>query len=94
MLNVLVVYSLLVCTSVNNNIALLPEAQKKHVFVTTFRKFESKKLPFGLAQAPLHFQNKLLKGLPFDFRYLDDILLFIENNAKYPEYSRPVLGRI
>ena len=43
--------------------------------------------PFGLAQAPTHFQqliNEALKGLPFTLRYLDDFLVLGESNEKPP----------
>ena len=52
-------------------------------------KFEFKVCPFGLAQAPAYFQrlvNEVLRGLPFTFRYLDDILVFspdIETHLKH-----------
>ena len=47
MLNGSVVYSSLDGTTVYHHIALSPEAQKKSAFVTSFGKFEFKKVPFG-----------------------------------------------
>ena len=41
-----------------------------------------KKEHFGLVKDPAHFQqiiNEIPKGIPFAFRYLDDILVFNEN---------------
>ena len=87
MLNGWTVYSLLDCTSGYLHIALSSEAEKKSAFMMPFGKFEFKKVPFGLAQAPTHFQqlrNEVPKGLPFAFGYLD-ILVFSENNVKTPQ---------
>ena len=42
-------------------------------------KYEFKVCPSGLAQAPAYFQrlvDEVLRGLPFAFGYLDDILIF------------------
>ena len=54
------------------------EARAKSVFVTPMDKFEFTRCPFGLSQAPAYFQrliNKVIKGLPFAFGYLDDVLI-------------------
>ena len=43
-------------------------------------KWEFKRCPFGLTQAPAYFQmlvNKVLEGLEFSFGYLDDILIYM-----------------
>ena len=76
------VYSSLDCSSEYYHIALSPKAQKESDFITPIGKFKFKKVPFGLAQAPAYFHmliNEVLKGLPFVFRYLDDILIFSDN---------------
>ena len=42
-------------------------------------------VPFGLAQAPAYFQllmNKVLKGLKFAMTFLDDIIIFSENELQ------------
>ena len=47
--------------------------------VSAYGKWEFKRCPFGLAQAPAYFQtlvNEVLSGLMFAFGYLDDILVF------------------
>ena len=59
-------------------------------------KFEFQKVPFGLAQAPLYFQqliNKVFKGLPFAFGYLD-IFIFGENNEKHHKHLGTVFYRL
>ena len=57
---------------------LSQEARAKSAFVTPMDKFEFTRCPFGLTQAPAYFQkliNKVIKGLPFAFGYLDDVLI-------------------
>ena len=71
MLNGSSVYLPLQYTSGYHHITVSPEAQKKSSF--------NKKVPFSLAQVPMHFQyliNKVVKGLPFSFGYLNYILIF------------------
>ena len=61
-----------------HHIELSPEARAKSAFVTPLDKFEFTRCPFGLSQAPAYFQrliNKVIKGLPFAFGYLDDVLI-------------------
>ena len=51
----------------------------KTAFNSPFRKFEYVKVPFGLAQAPAHFQELMtgiLKDFPFTIAYLDNIIIF------------------
>ena len=73
------------------------QSRREICFVVPFRNFEFKTIPFGLAQAPTHLQqliNEELKGLPFGFGYLDDILVFSENNEKHLEHLRTPLDRL
>ena len=51
----------------------------KTAFNSPFRKFEYVKVPFGLAQALVYFQELMtgiLKDFPFAIAYLDDIIIF------------------
>ena len=57
MLNCLIVYCPLDCTSGYHHIALLPDMQWKYAFVMLIGKFEFKKVLFGLAQVPTDFQQ-------------------------------------
>ena len=67
------------------HLELTPESQSKSAFVVRGPrggKWEFKRCPFGLTQAPAYFQllvSKVIEGLPFAFRYLDDILVFSAN---------------
>ena len=75
------VYFSVYCTSGYHHIDHSPEMQTKSTFVTTIGKCELMKIPFGLGQAPVHFQkliNEVLKGLLFSFGYLDDILNLVK----------------
>ena len=61
------------------HMVLSEESRPKSAFVSSFGKWEFKRCPFGLAQAPAYFQrlvNEVLSGLTFAFGYLDDILVF------------------
>ena len=47
-------------------------------FNLPFSKFEYVKVPFGLAQVPVYFQEPMtgiLKDFPFAIAYLDDIII-------------------
>ena len=66
-------------------------------FVTPIGKFEFKKGPFGLVHVPAHspqLTKEVLKGLPFAFGYLDEILIFNENTDKHIEYLTTVFDRL
>ena len=52
-------------------------------------------VPFGLAQAPAYFQllmNKVLKGLKFAMTYLDDIIIFSQDELKNLEHLEIVFS--
>ena len=61
------------------HMVLSERARLKMAFVSSYGKWEFRRCPFGLAQAPAYFQrliNEVLSGLNFAFGYLDDILVF------------------
>ena len=52
-------------------------------------------VPFGLAQAPAYFQllmNKVLKGLKFTMTYLDDIIIFSQDELQHLEHLEIVFS--
>ena len=52
-------------------------------------------VPFGLAQAPAYFQllmNKVLKGLKFTMTYLDDIIIFSQDESQHLEHLEIVFS--
>ena len=58
---------------------LSEKSRPKSAFISSFGKWEFKRCPFQLAQAPTYFQrlvNKVLLELTFAFGYLDDILVY------------------
>ena len=79
---------------------LSPESQAKSAFVIGGphgAKFEFKVCPFGLAQAPAYFQrlvNEVLRGLPFAFGYLDDILIFSPDMETHLKHVRQLFDRL
>ena len=72
---------------------LSPEARAKSAFVTPMDKFEFTRCSFGLSQAPAYFQrviNKVIKGLPFAFGYLDDVLIHSQDRNTSPTHENLV----
>ena len=54
-------------------------------------------VPFGLSQAPAYFQllmNKVLKGLKFAMTYLDNIIIFSQNELQHLEHLEIVFGHL
>ena len=54
-------------------------------------------VPFGLAQAPAYFQllmNKVLKGLKFAMMYLDDIIIFSQDESQHLEHLEIVFSHL
>ena len=63
----------------------------------SFGKWEFKRCPFRLAQAPAYFQrlvNEVLSGLTFTFGYLDDILVFSPDMESHLEHLRLLFERL
>ena len=61
------------------HMVLSEKARPKMAFVSSHGKWEFKRCPCGLAQAPAYFQRlikKILSGFNFAFGYLDDSLVF------------------
>ena len=76
---------------------LSPEARAKSAFVTPLDKFEFTRCPFGLTQAPAYFQrliNKVIKGLPFAFGYLDDVLIHSPGIESHLQHLRILFQRL
>ena len=82
------------------HMGLSTESQAKSAFVIGGphgAKYEFKVCPFGLAQAPAYFQrlvNEVLRGLPFTFGYLDDILVFSPNMDTHLKHVRQLFNRM
>ena len=79
------------------HMVLSEESRPKSAFVSAYGKWEFKRCPFGLAQAPAYFQrlvNEVLSGLTFAFGYLDDILVFSPDMETHLKHLRIVFERL
>ena len=88
------VFSTIDLRSGYHHIALGKSSRAKTAFVTLFGKYEFL-VPFGLAQAPAYFQllmNKVLKGLKFTIPYLDDIIIFSQDELQHLEHLEIVFS--
>ena len=67
----------------------------KTTFKSPFSKYEYIKVPFGLAQAPVYFQN-LMNGIFFDFAiaYLDDIIIFSRTAEEHLSHIKKVFEKL
>ena len=68
---------------------LSEKSRPKSAFISSFGKWEFKRCPFGLDQAPAYFQrlvNEVLLGLTFTFGYLDDILVYSPDMETHLEH--------
>ena len=89
------VFSTIDLRSGYHHIALGKSSRAKTAFVTPFGKYEFLMVPFGLAQAPAYFQllmNKVLKGLKFTMMYLDDIIIFSQDESQHLEHLEIVFS--
>ena len=69
----------------------------KTAIITPFGLFEFLRMPFGLknsAQAFQRLMDGVLRGLPFVFVYLDDILVASPSMSDHLRHVRQVLGRL
>ena len=91
------VFSTIDLRSGYHHIALSKSSRAKTAFVMPFGKYEFLMVPFGLAQAPAYFQllmNKVLKGLKFAMTYLDDIIIFSQDELQHLEHLEIVFSRL
>ena len=88
------VYSTFDMRSGYYHLELTTESQPKSAFVVggpKGGKWEFKRCPFGLTQAPAYFQalvNQVLEGINFAFGYLYAILIFSPNMEQHLEHVR------
>ena len=79
------------------HMVLSGESRPKPAFVSAYGKWEFKRCPFGLAQAPAYFQrlvNEVLSGLNFAFGYLDDILVLSPDMETHLKHLRTLFERL
>ena len=91
------VFSTIDLRSGYHHIALGKSSRAKTAFVTPFGKYKFLMVPFGLAQAPAYFQllmNKVLKVLKFAMTYLDDIIIFSQDELQHLEHLEIVFSHL
>ena len=91
------VFSTIDLRSGYHHIALGKSSRAKTAFVMPFGKYEFLMVPFWLAQAPAYFQllmNKVLKGLKFAMMYLDNIIIFSQDELQHLEHLEIVFSRL
>lgn len=78
-------------------IPLANEDREKATFVTTDGTYCFNVMPFGLCNAPATFQrmmNELLGDLDYVVVYIDDIMIFSEDNEKHCQHLEEIFKRI
>ncbi|KAJ8522207.1 hypothetical protein ON010_g17725 [Phytophthora cinnamomi] len=76
---------------------LAPQSRSVTAFCVPFGKFQFKRLPMGISTAPDEYQScmeRILGDLPFVIVYLDDVLIFSENETEHLEHLRIVFERL
>ena len=79
------------------HMGLSEKSRPTSAFVSSFGKWEFKRCPFGLAQAPAYFQrlvNEVLSGLTFAFGYLDNILVYSPDVKTHLEHLRKLFIKL
>ena len=80
------------------HIGLTRESRVKSAFVVPMGKWEFKQTPFGLSQAPAYFQlliDKVLMGCSkFAIGYLDDIIIFSNNEIEHLRHIEEIFTRL
>ena len=80
------------------HIGLTRESRVKSAFVVPMGKWEYKQTPFGLSQAPAYFQlliDKVLMGCSkFTMGYLDDIIIFSNNEIEHLRHIEEIFTRL
>ena len=79
------------------HIGLTNAVKPKTAFITPHGKWHFNMVPFGLAQAPSYFQqlmNQVLQGLDFAIAYLDDIVIFRNNELEHLQHLETVFKRL
>ena len=78
------------------HIGLSHSTKPKTAFViSSMGKYEFNRVPFGLAQAPAHFQkliNKVLTDCNFAMGYLDDIIIFSKTEEEHLEHLETIFN--
>ena len=88
------VFSTIDLRSGYHHIALGKSSRAKTAFVMPFGKYEFLMVPFGLAQAPAYLQLLMNKVLKFAMMYLDDIIIFSQDESQHLEHLEIVFSHL
>ena len=80
------------------HIGLTEESRPKSAFVVPMGKYEFKRTPFGLSQAPAYFQlliDNVLQGCSgFAMGYLDDIIIFSKSQEEHLTHLQKIFIKL
>lgn len=82
-----------------HRIRIHPDSEELTTFRTRYGSYKCKVLPFGLTNGPATYQ-RYMNDVLFDYlddfctAYLDDILIYSENELEHEEHVKKVLQRL
>ena len=92
------IFSTIDLRSAYYHIGLTRESQAKSAFVVPMGKWQFKRTPFGLSQAPAYFQlliDQVLMGCgEFAMGYLDDIIVFSKSEEEHLQHLEEIFKRL
>lgn len=82
-----------------HNVKLEANSGKYTAFTTHFGKFQYRRMPFGLNNAPATFQNIMYIALQKEigrccYAFMDDVIIFSENEIQHQKDVQEVLRRL